>query len=121
MNQYQNAIKEFELNEKFEVSHFGQKYCNTYIYFYIARCYEKLNDFKKAELFYKKAIKQTKFPVEANYYLGILLIKNNKIDIGKKYLQKALDDIKLGYKQQDIYIELFDEVYQTQILEALKQ
>ena len=121
LGQYQNAIKEFELNEKFEVSHFGQKNCNTYIYFYIARCHEKLNDFKQAELYYKKAMKQTKFPVEANYYLGMLLMKNNKVNIGHKHLQKALDDITLGYKQQDIYVELFDEVYQTQIVEALKQ
>ncbi len=120
MEQYQNAISEFIINEKFEVSHFGQKNCNTYIYFYIARCYEKSNDFKQAEVYYKKAIKQTQFPVEANYYLGLLYIKNNKADKGKKLLQNALSFVKRGYKQQDIYIELFDEVYQTQVEEALK-
>lgn len=119
LNQYQNAIKEFELNEKFEVSHFGKKNCNTYIYFYIARNYEKLNDLKKAETYYKKAIKQSQFPVEANFYLGLLQLKNNKIELGNNHLQKALTHIKQGYKQQDIYIELFDEVYQTQIEEAL--
>lgn len=119
LSQYQNAIKEFELNEKFEVSHFGQKNCNTYIYFYIARCFEKLNDLKKAETYYKKSIKQTKFPVEANFYLGLLYKQLNKNDLSKKYLEKSLKDIKLGYKQQDIYIELFDEVYKSQIEEAL--
>lgn len=119
LNEYQNAIKEFKINEQFEVSHFGQKNCNTYIYFYIARNYEKLNDIKKAESYYKKAIKQTQFPVEANYYLGLLNIKNNKIEIGKKHLQNALSFIKQGYKQQDIYIELFDEVYRSQIEDAL--
>lgn len=119
MNQYQNAIKEFELNEKFEVSHFGQKNCNTYIYFYIARNYEKLNDFKNAEIYYKKAIQQSQFPVEANYYLGLLYKQLNKKELSKKFLEKSLKDIKLGYKQQDIYVELFDEVYQTQIEEAL--
>ncbi len=121
MNQYQNAIKKFEVNEKFEVSHFGQKNCNTYIYFYIARCYEKLNDFKKAEADYKKAIKQSKFPIEANFYLGLLYKQLNKIELSKKHIEKSLKDIKLGYKQQDIYVELFEEVYQTQIEEALKQ
>lgn len=120
LNQFQNAIKEFEVNETFEVSHFGQKNCNTYIYFYIARCYEKNNDLKQADTYYKKAIRQSKFPVEANYYLGLLYIKNNQTDKGKKLLQNALHFIKLGYKQQDIYIELFDEVYLTQIEEALK-
>jgi tetratricopeptide (TPR) repeat protein len=119
LGKYQNAIKEFELNEKFEVSHFGQKNCNTYIYFYTARCFEKLNDLKNAEKFYKKSIKQTKFPIEANFYLGLLYKQLNKNDLSKKYLEKSLKDIKLGYKQQDIYIELFDEVYKSQIEEAL--
>ncbi len=119
LHQYQKAIKEFEINEQFEVSHFGQKNCNTYIYFYIARCYEKLNDLKQAENYYKKAIKQSQFPVEANYYLGLLYNQINKKELGTKHLQKSLKDIKLGYKQQDIYIELFDEVYQSQIEEIL--
>ena len=119
LGQYQNAIKEFGINEKFEVSHFGQKNCNTYIYFYMARNYEKLNDLKKAEVYYKKAIKQSQFPVEANYYLGLLNIKNKKLKLGTQQLQAALSFIKQGYKQQDIYVELFDEVYQTQIEEAL--
>ncbi len=119
LSQYQNAIKEFELNEKFEASHFGQKNCNTYIYFYIARNYEKLNDLKNAEKFYKKAIKQTKFPIEANFYLGLLYKQLNKKDLSKKHLEKSLSNIILGYKQQDIYVELFDEVYKSQIEEAL--
>ena len=119
LGQYQNAIKEFELNEKFEINHFGQKNCNTYIYFYIARNYEKLNDLKKAENYYKKAIKQSQFPIEANFYLGLLYKQSNKLELSKKHIEKSLKDIKLGYKQQDIYVELFDEVYQTQIEEAL--
>lgn len=119
LNQYKNSINEFEKNEKFEIEHFGQKNCNTYIYFYIARNYEKMNNIKQAEKYYKKAIKQSQFPVEANYYLGLLNIKNNKKEPGKKQLQDALSFIKQGYKQQDIYIELFDEVYQTQIEEVL--
>jgi tetratricopeptide (TPR) repeat protein len=119
LGQYQNAIKEFELNEKFEINHFGQKNCNTYIYFYIARNYEKLNDLKKAENYYKKAIKQSQFPIEANFYLGLLYKQSNNLELSKKHIEKSLKDIKLGYKQQDIYVELFDEVYQTQIEEAL--
>jgi len=119
MNQYQNAIKEFKINEKFEISHFGQKNCNAYIYFYIARNYEKINNLKQAETYYKKAIKQSQFPIEANYYLGLLYKQKNKIELSRKHLEQSLKDMKLGYKQQDIYIELFDEVYQTQIEETL--
>jgi hypothetical protein len=37
----------------------------------------------------------------------------------KRYINKALQLIKKGYKQQDIYVELFDEVYQSQIEESI--
>jgi hypothetical protein len=76
---------------------------------------------KLAETYYKKAIKQAQFPVEANYYLGLLYkykIKNSKkasscLDTSFKYVIK-------GYKQQDIYVELFDEVYYLQIKEEIE-
>ena len=57
--------------------------------------------------------------IEANFYLGLLYKQSNKLELSKKHIEKSLKDIKLGYKQQDIYVELFDEVYQTQIEEAL--
>ena len=46
---------------------------------------------------------------------------NNSIELklGKTHLHNALKFIKMGYKQQDIYVELFDEVYQSQIEETL--
>ncbi|MDF2451827.1 MAG: pilus assembly protein PilF [Bacteroidota bacterium] len=119
LGQYQKAIQEFEINEKFEISHFGQKNCNTYIYFYIARSYEKLNDWKRAESYYKKAIKQSHFPVEANFYLGLLYKQLQKPQLAKKHLEQSLKFITQGYKQQDVYVELFDEVYPQQIEEAL--
>ena len=87
----------------------------------MARNYEKLNDLKKAVLYYKKAIKQSQFPIEANYYLGMLYKQLHKMELSKKCLSKSLKDINLGYKQQDIYIELFDEIYKTQITEALNK
>lgn len=118
LNQYENSIKEFKKNEKFEISRFGQKNCNSYIYFYMARNYEKLNNFKQAEKYYKKAIKQSQFPVEANYYLGMLYKykKHNNI-LATSYFRNAYNFIMKGYKQQDIYVELFDEVYLSQVTE----
>ena len=78
-----------------------------------------MNATKLAEKYYKKAIKQSQFPIEANYYLGLFYLKNNKTESGKTHLHNALKFIKMGYKQQDIYVELFDEVYQSQIEETL--
>ena len=48
MGNYPQAIEEFLLNEDFEVKRFGQKNCNGYIYFYIARCYDQSGNIRLA-------------------------------------------------------------------------
>jgi hypothetical protein len=82
----------------------------------MARNYDKQNNLKLAEICYKKAIKQSQFPVEANYYLGMLYkYKKQNLKKANLYFEKSQNYLKQGYKQQDSYIELFDEVYLTQI------
>lgn len=120
LNQYNEALQEFSKNERFEIDRFGKRHCNSYIYFYKARCYDKMNDFVSAEQQYNNAIKQSHFATEANYYLGLSLMSQNKNRVAKKHLSLALELINKGYKQQDIYVELFDEVYQSQIEGAIK-
>ncbi len=118
MGNYRKAIEEFGLNEDFEVKRFGQKNCNGYIYFYIARCYDQLGAIKPAETYYKKAVKYTLFPTEAYYYLGMLhKYKKGNASMGIRYLKDAYSLMLKGYKQQDVYVELFDEVYMTQLTE----
>lgn len=118
MGHYQKAIEEFGLNERFEVTRFGQKNCNGYIYFYIARCYDQSGDTKQAEKYYKKTIRYTPYPTEANYYLGLLYkYKMGNIPKAIPYLKASRELLLKGYKQQDIYVELFDEVYLTQVTE----
>jgi len=116
LNEFEKSILEFEKNNVFEKNHFGKKNVNAYIYFYMARNYDKQNNLKLAEIFYKKAIKQSQFPVEANYYLGLLYkYKKHNFKKAKSCFEKSKSFLKQGYKQQDSYIELFDEVYLTQI------
>lgn len=119
MRDFDKAISEFTLNLSFETKKFGIKYANAYIFFYLGRCYDQLGDLKKAGSYYEKAITYTLFPTEAHYYLGLLRRKEGKVSIGQRHLESSLSLIKSGYKQQDIYVELFDEVYQSQIEEAL--
>lgn len=120
-NDFINAIKEFELNRDFEKKRFGKKNCNTFIYFYLARCYEKMGNLKLAKKNYKLALSASNYATEANYYLGLLYIKQNKKELATKYVNYAYNLLKLGYKQQDIYVELFDEIYLSQIEETLTQ
>lgn len=118
MGNFQKAIEEFELNEAFEVKRFGRKNSNGYIYFYIARCYDQLGKIKPAEAYYKQAARYTLFPTEAYYYLGMLhKYKKGNAAMATKYLKDAHDLLLKGYKQQDIYVELFDEIYMTQVTE----
>jgi len=121
LNEFEKSIAEFEINENFEITSFSKKNVNAYIYFYIARNYDKLNNLKLAETFYKKAIKQSQFSVEANYYLGIFYKYKIKKSIkASKCLNISFKDFIKGYKQQDIYVELFDEVYYLQIKEEIE-
>lgn len=121
LNQYEKSIEEFNINAAFELKSFGKKNVNAYIYFYIARNYEKLNNLKLAETYYKKAIKTAQFPVEANYYLGMMYKykKDNRTKAMTHFLN-AYHFLQDGYKQQDIYVELFDEVYLSQIDEEFE-
>jgi tetratricopeptide (TPR) repeat protein len=119
LNQYKEAIAEFEINKKFEIERFGNKNCNSYIYFYEARCFEKLSNSIDAEKNYQFSIKLSPYATEAYYYLGLLYQSQQKNKFAKRYINKALQLIKKGYKQQDIYVELFDEVYQSQIEESI--
>jgi len=119
LNQYKEAITEFEINKKFEIERFGNKNCNSYIYFYEARCFEKLTNSIEAKKNYQSAIKLSPYATEAYYYLGLLYQSQQKNKLAEKSINKALQLIKKGYKQQDIYVELFDEVYQSQIEESI--
>lgn len=120
MKHYAKAIEEFLINEAFEVKQFGQKNCNGYIYFYIARCYDQSGNTKAAGTFYKKAIRHTPYPTEAYYYSGLLhKYKKGNAQTGIKYLKDAQELLLKGYKQQDIYVELFDEVYLSQVTKEL--
>ncbi len=119
LNQYKEAITEFEINKKFEIERFGIKNCNSYIYFYEARCFEKQTNLIEAEKNYKSAIKLSPYSTEANYYLALLYQSQQKNKLAKLAMNNALKLIKRGFKQQDVYIELFDEVYQSQIEESM--
>ncbi len=121
LNLYKEAITEFEINKKFEIERFGIKNCNSFIYFYEARCFEKLTNLIEAEKNYKNAIKLSSYATEANYYLGLLYQSQKKIKLSQLAIYKSLQLIKKGFKQQDIYIELFDEVYQSQIEESINK
>lgn len=119
MRDFNKAISEFTLNLSFETEKFGIENANAYIFFYLGRCYDQLGNLRKAGSCYEKAIRYTLFPTEAHYYLGLLSRQEKKFSIARKHLEASLSLIKSGYKQQDIYVELFDEVYQSQIEEAL--
>ena len=46
--------------------------------------------------------------------------KSNNSKKANDCLERSLKDFIKGYKQQDIYVELFDEVYSLQIKEEIE-
>jgi tetratricopeptide (TPR) repeat protein len=121
LKNYEAAILEFDQNIKHYTKTFGKKWTNPYCSFYKGRCYQALNKLKKANLAFDTAIKIDSNCTEAYYYKGLNLIQMKKMQLAKPQLNKALALIKSGYKQTDVYVELFDEVYLADIELAIKK
>ncbi len=121
LNHYDAAIREFNQNIKHYTKTYGKKWTNPYCSFYKARCFQALKQLKKANEAFDTAIKIDSNCTEAYYYKGLNLIQMKKMQLAKPQLNKALSLIKSGYKQTDVYIELFDEVYLADIELAIKK
>lgn len=85
-NAYANGeyLKAVELYEQL-ASEEDSKYIKTSYQYIIAECYRRMNDSKKAELAYKKLIKQKSSKDKtANYWYGYYLLKSEKFDEAEK-------------------------------------
>jgi tetratricopeptide (TPR) repeat protein len=121
LNHYETAIQEFDINIKNIQKKYGKKWTNAYCSFYKGRCFEAMQQYKRADAAYNVAIKIDSNCTEAYYFMALNLKRLNQMKAAKQALNKALALIKKGYKQTDVYVELFDEIYLSDIEEAIKQ
>jgi tetratricopeptide (TPR) repeat protein len=121
LQHYETAIKAFDLNINEVSKKYGEKWTNPYCSVYKGRCYEALNDWKKADKAYATAIIIDSNCTEAYYFRGLLHAQQSKIKTARPLLKKALALVNRGNRQTDVYIELFDEIYKEDIEAAIKK
>jgi tetratricopeptide (TPR) repeat protein len=121
LGHYETAIQEFDINIKNITENYGEQWTNAYCSFYKGRCYEALKLFEKADKAYDTTIRIDTNCTEAYYYKGLNLKRLKQIPAAKTALLKSLELIHKGFKQTDVYVELFDEIYLTDIQEAINK
>jgi tetratricopeptide (TPR) repeat protein len=121
LGHYKTAIQEFDINIKNITKNYGEKWTNPYCSFYKARCFEKLDEYKKADECYNQAIQLDTNCTEAYYFKALNLKRMKQMKTAKLNLNRSLELIKKGYKQTDVYVELFDEIYVSDIEEAINK
>jgi len=92
LNQAENCFKQKDYENAITNYKKGLK-INSKLYFlytYIGQCYSNMGDFKKAEKYYKTAIKKDYTGYMAHWFLADLYYVSQKID-------KALDEITLAW------------------------
>jgi Tfp pilus assembly protein PilF len=83
VNQYENALKDFQAALRIDPSFPG-------IYTLVGTAQDKLGDVDQAEQSFREALKVNAEDFEANVYLGTILLKKRELGESKPYLERAL-------------------------------
>lgn len=96
---------------------------NEYYHFYLARSYHKNNNIKEAINSYQKAITASgsSYTSEYNYYLALGLYEEGKSKQACELMRNVKVQVDKGNKFNDMYIELFDELYSWMPSDKLKE
>jgi tetratricopeptide (TPR) repeat protein len=119
--QYQKAIDEFNIYINNITTTLGEDWVDVYTFVHKGRCLTKLDKYEEAINSYDKAIKHYENCTEAYYFKGLTHIKLNKNDEACSNFHLALTLIKKGFKNSDVYVEYFHEIYLQQIEQSIKE
>ncbi|MBA5629239.1 tetratricopeptide repeat protein [Moheibacter lacus] len=90
-------------------------YLNSMAFVYYGNILLEQDSLNKANDLFNIAIKIDKYRTEAYYLKGIYYKKINELDSSNINLKKALKLYDDGYKNQDSYNEVFQEIYRNDI------
>lgn len=93
---------------------------NFLVHYYKGRCFHLLHQYENALASYQQVLALDANFTEALYQVGLIYIAQDKKELAKSYLDKALFWIKKKKKMGEPYFERFDEVFEWQISAALK-
>lgn len=115
MDKHQEAIKEFDLYIEDVTSSVGQDWVDVYAFVNKGNSYFELNEYQKAINSYNLAIKHYKNCTEAYYFKSKSYLELNILDSALSNGQKANNLILNDFKNEDIYVEYFHEIYPIQV------
>lgn len=121
MGNYPKALELFSQAIQSELEMHDENWISQAMYFQKARTLHLLGEQEKAIEFYDKSIKVWDKSSESFYFKGLAQIELKDSIAGYQNLDSALSLIRKGYKTSDGYVELFDEVYQAEIEEAISK
>tara|TARA_B110000037_G_C17037917_1_gene472408 strand:+ start:254 stop:1072 length:819 start_codon:yes stop_codon:yes gene_type:complete len=118
LEQYDFALKEFDESIKTEKD---SSWVNPYVFLYKGIIFNKLEEYEGALKNLNVYLKQNyNNSPEAYFHKGITFKKLNDLDSAKACFKKSIELFNKGYKIKDIYNEVQDELYISDILEELK-
>lgn len=121
MKNYKNAVKEFDIYITNLASTHGEDFVDVYTFVQKGRSLTELGKFDEAILSFKKAISYYKDCTEAYYFMGLTQVKMKKQSEACINFNIALDMINQGEKSNDVYVELFHEIYPQQIQKSIDE
>ncbi|WP_024741907.1 tetratricopeptide repeat protein [Tenacibaculum maritimum] len=121
LGDFEQALSEFDLSIKYGLEEHNESWIDYQVFLNrgITLFYQNKN--KEAIIEFKRVLRNHNKCSEAYYFSGLTLIKLNKREEACQELNKSLKLVKEGYKSSDIYVELFHEIYEQEILEIISK
>ncbi|MCT4665521.1 MAG: tetratricopeptide repeat protein [Flavobacteriales bacterium] len=119
LNQHELALINFDDAISSLLSQYTEEWITHQMYFQKARTLHSLMRYDEALKFYNSSLIIWPKSSETYFYKALLFEEINKKGKMCESLNKSYSLIKDGYKNIDVYISFFDEIYELQVLETL--
>jgi tetratricopeptide (TPR) repeat protein len=121
LGDFELALKEFDLSIKYALEELDESWIDVQILLNkgITLFYQNKNE--EAIVAFESVLKNYNECSEAFYFKGLALANLNKKGETCNSLTKSLELIKKGYKYSDSYVELFHEIYEQDVHEAISK
>ena len=113
---YKTAIEHF--NQSI-INQNGEEWADVQTLVYLGICEYKLENYNKAIIEFKRALKQSEYTCEAHFWLTKIYFKQNNYELANQHILKAEENIE--YKRDDVYNEYLNELYLYEIIELKEQ
>lgn len=119
LNNYEKAIEEFDISIANTSRENGKDWVDYQVFLNKGISLFNLRKYDDAIIEFEKTIKNHNRCAEAFYFIGLSQLKLNLNDLACQNLNQAHALINQGYRSKDIYVELFHEVYEQQIVNSI--